>query len=226
MNLAHEIRTPIFTTQGYIYTLLQGAINDETVREQFLQNAAKGIDRLAALSKDIEQISQLEARKILLESELFIIQDLVKDLFHELQLTANSKNITLQIKPGTEAPLQVFADKSKIKQVVVNLLTNAIKYSFDNTTIQAAFYILDERRILVEISDSGPGIREEDLPRVFERFFRADKSRNRKIGGSGLGLSIVKHIIEAHGQTVTVRSKVSVGSTFGFTLPRRAPQQS
>lgn len=224
MNLAHELRTPIFTTQGYIHTLLAGAIHDETVRIQFLENAGKGIDRLAALSKDIEQISNLEGGKILLESEHFVIQDMVKDLFLELQMMAKAKNITLQIKPGTEAPLQVFADKTKIKQVVVNLLTNAIKYGFENTTVQAAFYILDERRILVEVSDSGSGIREEDLPRVFERFFRAHKGRDRKVGGTGLGLSIVKHIIEAHGQTVTVRSKVSVGSTFGFTLPRRGPQ--
>lgn len=221
MNLAHELRTPIFTAQGYIHTLLQGAMNDTKVNKQFLENAAKGIDRLAALTKDIEQISNLEAGKIVLEPSYFIIQDLVKDLFGELEILAKEKNMRMQIKPGTESPLQVYADKSKIKQVVSNLLTNAIKYGFADSKILAAFYIIDEQKILVEISDEGEGIHEEDLPRVFERFYRTDKSRNRKIGGTGLGLSIVKHIVEAHGQTVTVRSKPGVGSTFGFTLPRK-----
>ena len=149
-----------------------------------------------------------------------MIQDLVKDVYDELSLQAKEKSITLTFKKGTERPIQVYADKPKIKQVLVNLIENALKYGNENGNISAGCYEMDDKHVYIEISDDGPGIAEEHLPRIFERFYRADRSRSRNIGGTGLGLAIVKHIIEAHGQTVNVRSKLGVGSSFGFTLER------
>jgi two-component system phosphate regulon sensor histidine kinase PhoR len=218
MNLAHELRTPIFTVQGYIDTLLQGAMNDPEVNKKFLNNASKGIDRLVRLTADLGEISKLESGRIPINKENFVIQDLVLDVYEELSLNAKERNIVLTIKKGTERSLLVHADKQKIKQVLVNLVENAIKYGHENGTITAGCYEVDGNHIYIEISDDGPGIAEEHLPRIFERFYRADRSRSRAIGGTGLGLAIVKHIIEAHDQTVTVRSKLSVGSSFGFTL--------
>ncbi|MBS1774062.1 MAG: sensor histidine kinase [Bacteroidetes bacterium] len=220
MNLAHELRTPVFTVQGYVDTLLGGAIDDPNVNRKFLTNATKGIDRLTRLLDDLDEISKLESGKVPIIQEPFVIQDLVKDVYEELSLSAKNKNIQLNIKSGTERPLVVNADKPKIKQVLVNLIENAIKYGHENGNITAGFYEVDGNHIYTEISDDGPGINEEHLPRIFERFYRADRSRSREIGGTGLGLAIVKHIIEAHGQTVTVRSTPNVGSSFGFTLDK------
>ncbi len=220
MNLAHELRTPIFTVQGYIDTLLGGAMNDATVNKKFLSNASKGMDRLVRLVDDLGEISKLESGRIPIIQETFVIQDLVSDVFEELSLAASEKHISLSLKKGTEGALQVYADKPKIKQVLVNLIENAIKYGNENGMITAGCYLMDDKHIYVEISDDGPGIAEEHLPRIFERFYRADRSRSRTIGGTGLGLAIVKHIVEAHGQTVNVRSKPGVGSSFGFTLER------
>lgn len=222
MNLAHELRTPVFTVQGYIDTLLGGAIDDPNVNRKFLTNANKGIDRLVQLLDDLGEISKLESGKIPIIQESFIIQDLVKDVYEELSLKARNKNIQLSIKAGTERPLVVYADKPKIKQVLVNIIENAIKYGHDDGNVIAGFYEVDDKHIYTEISDDGPGISEEHLPRIFERFYRADRSRSRDIGGTGLGLAIVKHIIEAHGQTVTARSTPNVGSSFGFTLDKSA----
>ena len=220
MNLAHELRTPVFTVQGYVETLLNGAIDDPNVNRKFLSNANKGIDRLVQLLDDLGEISKLESGKIPIIQESFVIQDLVKDVFEELSLKAKNKNVQLSIKAGTERPLIVYADKPKIKQVLVNLVENAIKYGHEGGNVIAGFYEVDDKHIYTEISDDGPGISEEHLPRVFERFYRADRSRSRDIGGTGLGLAIVKHIIEAHGQTVTVRSTPNVGSSFGFSLEK------
>lgn len=218
MNLAHELRTPIFTIQGYIDTLLQGALEDEQVNRKFLSNASKGIDRLVRLAEDLDHISKLESGQTPLSKENFNIQELVKLIFEEFSLKAAEKGVHLELKKGTERNLSVHADKGKIKQVIGNLVENALKYCDSSCTITFAGYTVDERQVYLEISDNGPGISEEHLPRLFERFYRADKSRNRNIGGTGLGLAIVKHIIDAHGQTVTVRSKLNVGSSFGFTL--------
>lgn len=220
MNLAHELRTPIFTVQGYVDTLLAGAIDDPEVNRKFLSNASKGIERLVRLVDDLGEISKLESGKTAIVKENFVIQELISDVYEELSLRAAEKNVTLGFKKGTEGPLQVYADKPKIKQVLVNLVENGIKYSKESGTITSGCYVMDERHIYVEISDDGPGIAEEHLPRIFERFYRADRSRSRTIGGTGLGLAIVKHIVEAHGQTVNVRSKPGVGSSFGFTLER------
>lgn len=218
MNLSHELRTPIFTVQGYIETLLGGALDDAEVNKKFLGNASKSIDRLVRLVDDLDEISKLESGSISLVSETFVIQELVKDIFEEFTLQAAEKSISLEIKKGTEINIKVLADKAKIKQALVNLVQNAIKYGTENGQIVVGFYKMDNQRIYVEVSDNGPGIAEEHLARIFERFYRADKSRNRNIGGTGLGLAIVKHIIDAHGQTINVRSKPGVGSSFGFTL--------
>jgi two-component system phosphate regulon sensor histidine kinase PhoR len=220
MNLAHELRTPIFSVQGYVDTLLGGAIDDAEVNKKFLTNASKGIDRLVRLVDDLGEISKLESGRIPLIQETFVIQDLIKDVYEEFSLKAQEKSMVLSLKKGTERPILVHADKQKIKQVIVNLVENAIKYGNDNGSVIAGCYEMDEKNVYVEVSDDGPGISEEHLPRIFERFYRADRSRARAIGGTGLGLAIVKHIIEAHGQTVNVRSKVGVGSSFGFTLDR------
>jgi len=220
MNLAHELRTPIFTVQGYIHTLLDGAIDHPEISKKFLNNAAKGIQRLVQLADDLDQISQLESGQVPIIYENFIIQDLIKDVYEELMLKARKRNISLQLKKGTETPIMVYADKQKIKQVVVNLVENALKYGNDNGLVSTGCYRMDEQLVYVEVSDNGPGIAEEHLSRIFERFYRADRSRNSQIGGTGLGLAIVKHIIEAHGQTINVRSKPDVGSSFGFTLEK------
>lgn len=218
MNLSHELRTPIFTIQGYVETLLAGAIEDEKVRKKFLASASKSIERLVQLVDDVDEISKLESGRTPLNQETFVIQDLAKDIFEEFSLAASEKHIKLEFKKGTEGGLKVYADKAKIKQALVNLIENALKYSNENGQIVVGFYEMDNHRVYIEVSDDGPGIAEEHLPRLFERFYRADRSRNRSVGGTGLGLAIVKHIIDAHGQTINVRSKLGVGSSFGFTL--------
>lgn len=220
MNLTHELRTPIFAVQGYVDTLAGGAIHDDNVNMRFLNNASKGIDRLVTLVDDLDEISKLESGRIPIIQESFVIQDLIKDVYEELSLKAKGKNINLELKKGTLKQLTVYADKPKIRQVITNLVENAIKYGNDKGTITAGCYEMDDKNVYVEISDDGPGIAEEHLSRIFERFYRADRSRSRNIGGTGLGLAIVKHIVEAHGQTVTVRSKLGVGSSFGFTLEK------
>lgn len=220
MNLAHELRTPIFAVQGYVDTLAGGAIHDEEVNMKFLTNASKGIDRLVRLVDDLDEISKLESGRIPIIQESFSIQELVKDVYEEMTLKAKAKNIELLFKKGTERQLTAYADKPKIRQVLTNLVENALKYGNEGGEITVGCYEMDGKNIYVEVSDNGPGIAEEHLPRIFERFYRADRSRSRNIGGTGLGLAIVKHIVEAHGQTVTVRSKLGVGSSFGFTLEK------
>ena len=224
MNLAHELRTPIFTIQGYVETLLGGAVEDPTVNKKFLGSTAKSIDRLVELVNDLDQISKLESGRIPLMQESFPIQDLVADVYEEFALQAAELDMKLELKKGTERPLPVYADRSKIHQVLVNLIENSLKYGNRGGTITTGCYTMDDNRVYIEISDDGPGIAAEHLPRIFERFYRADRSRSRNIGGTGLGLAIVKHIVEAHGQTVTARSKPGVGSSFGFTLEKSKGQ--
>lgn len=218
-NLAHELKTPVFAVQGYVHTLMDGAVNDPAVNKLFLQNAAKSIDRLCSLIADLDEISRLESGEMQLNREPFVIQELMKDVFDALSLKAKQKQIRFSIKKGCEAPpLTVFADKEKIRQVLINLVDNSIKYGRHDGNTIASFYNMDGQRVLVEISDDGLGISEEHLSRVFERFYRTDRARSRDAGGTGLGLAIVKHIVEAHEQTINVRSLPDLGSTFGFTL--------
>jgi two-component system, OmpR family, phosphate regulon sensor histidine kinase PhoR len=217
-NLSHELKTPIFAIQGYVETLLNGALDNNQVNRKFLQNAARNIERLANLTGDLDEISKLERGELVLNKVNFVIQELTRDVFESLSIKSDEKHIRCIIKKGCEFPLTVFADKEKIRQVMINLVDNAIKYGKESGVIEASFYKVDGERILVEVSDDGSGISEEHLLRIFERFYRTDLARNRKIGGSGLGLAICKHIVEAHRQTIHVRSKPDVGSTFGFTL--------
>lgn len=217
-NLSHELKTPIFAIQGYVHTLLGGAMDNPEVNKKFLGSTSRNIDRLVNLVDDLDEISKLESGEQLLYKENFIIQDLIKDVFESLAIKSDEKQMRMQIKKGCELPLTVHADKEKVRQVLINLIDNAIKYGKQNGTIEASAYKIEGRKILVEISDDGLGIPEEHLGRIFERFYRTDAARSRKVGGSGLGLSICKHIIEAHGHAIHVRSTIEVGTTFGFTL--------
>jgi two-component system, OmpR family, phosphate regulon sensor histidine kinase PhoR len=217
-NLSHELKTPIFAIQGYVDTLLNGALENPEVNKKFLASTSRNIDRLVNLVDDLDEISKLESGEQLLYQENFVIQDILKEVYESLAIKADEKEIKCIIKKGCEFPLTVYADKEKIRQVFINIIDNAIKYGKQNGTIESSFYKVDGKRILIEISDDGSGIAEEHLHRIFERFYRTDLARSRKVGGSGLGLSICKHIVEAHGQTIHVRSTPDVGSTFGFTL--------
>ena len=220
-NLSHELKTPIFAIQGYVDTLLDGALENPEVNRKFLASTSRNIDRLVNLVDDLDEISKLERGEQALIKTNFVIQDLVKDVFESLAIKAEEKQLKLQIKKGCEVPLAVSADKEKIRQVLINLVDNAIKYGKNNSVLEASAYKIDGKKVLIEISDDGTGIGEEHLGRVFERFYRTDLARSRKVGGSGLGLAICKHIIEAHQQSIHVRSAVDVGTTFGFTLEAR-----
>ncbi len=218
-NVSHELKTPIFNIQGYILTLLDGALDDKEVHVHFLKKAAKSIDRIATLVEDLEAITQLESGELTMEMETFDILDLVQDVFDSLESRANEKKVSFDIKEGTKYPFIVEADKDRVQQILINLLTNSIKYGKVGGKTVIGFYDMDEN-ILIEVTDNGLGIEQEHLSRLFERFYRVDKSRSREEGGTGLGLSIVKHLIEAHKQTINVRSSMGVGTTFGFTLKK------
>ena len=220
-NLSHELKTPIFALQGYVDTLLSGAMHKEEVAKKFLLNTSKNIDRLVNLVDDLDEISKLESGEQLLYKENFVIQDLANEVFDSLSIKASEKCIKTSVKKGCELPITVYADKEKIRMVFINLIDNALKYGKQNGNIVFSAYKTHDDNVLIEISDDGYGIAEEHLTRIFERFYRTDLARSRKEGGSGLGLSICKHIIEAHGQMMHVRSTLDIGTTFGFTLQAR-----
>lgn len=224
-NLSHEFKTPIFAIQGYIDTLLNGALENPEVNKKFLNNTSRNIDRLVNLVDDLDEITKLESGEQKFYKQNFIIQELIKEVFDSLYIKADEKQIKLFIKKGCELPLTVFADKEKIRQVIINLVDNAIKYGKQNGEVEASIYKIEGKQILIEISDDGSGIAEEHIGRIFERFYRTDNARSRKVGGSGLGLAICKHIIEAHGQTIHARSTIDVGTTFGFTLESKKDGQ-
>ncbi len=220
-NLSHEFKTPVFAIQGYIDTLLQGAMQDPQTNERFLQKASKNVERLVNLIQDLDEISKLERGELKLYNQNFVVQELVREVFESLSINAEQRTIQFGIKKGCEQPLVVFADKEKIRQVIINLVDNAIKYGKQGGSITASMYNTDGKNILVEISDDGLGISEENLARIFERFYRTAEGRSRDVTGSGLGLAICKHIIEAHGHSMHVRSTEDVGTTIGFTLDAR-----
>ncbi len=220
-NLSHEFKTPVFAIQGYVDTLLQGAMEDPDINKKFLSKAAKNVDRLVNLIKDLDEISKLERGELQMHPQQFIIQDLVKEVFDSLQWKGEEKGLFFSIKKGCEKPLAVYADKEKINQVLTNLVDNSIKYSKSVGNVIASMYATDGNTILIEISDDGMGIPEKYIDRIFERFYRTSEGRSRDVSGSGLGLSICKHIVEAHGHTIHVRSKEAVGTTIGFTLSAR-----
>jgi two-component system phosphate regulon sensor histidine kinase PhoR len=218
-NVSHELKTPIFNIQGYLLTLLDGGMEDPNINYKYLTRAAENTVRMEKIVADLGYISKFEAGKLQLHLSNFDVCQLVKDVLEDSELKAAKKNITLSFKNNSQKPLKVDADMESIRRVVVNLISNSIKYGKENGHTLVGFYDLDNN-ILVEISDDGKGIAQEHLPRLFERFYRVDKGRSRSEGGSGLGLAIVKHILEAHQQTITARSRVDVGSTFGFTLKK------
>lgn len=218
-NLSHELKTPLFNIQGYVHTLLEGAMDDPKVSTQFLERTSKSIERLSNLVDDLDAISRLERGEESIHTELFDIHQLVRDVFDSMELKAQRRKFLLYIKKESDKPFFVNADKEKIRQVITNLVDNSIKYGNEEGNVTAAFFDMDEN-MLIEITDNGIGIPEEHLPRLFERFYRVDKHRSREQGGTGLGLAIVKHIIEAHEQTINVRSTVGVGTTFAFTLQK------
>jgi two-component system phosphate regulon sensor histidine kinase PhoR len=220
-NLSHEIKTPIFAIQGYIDTLLNGALENPAVSKKFLENTSRNVSRMVDLVNDLDEITRLESGTQALHKKKFIIQEVIREVFETLSKKASEKNIECSIKKGCEQPIEVFADKEKIARVLINLIDNAIKYGRNDGHVTAGIYNTDEKHVLIEISDNGIGIETEHLPRIFERFYRTDVGRSRNSGGTGLGLAICKHIIEAHGQSMNVRSKPDVGTTMGFTLDRQ-----
>ena len=218
-NVSHELKTPIFSIQGYIYTLIDGGIHDENVNMRYLERAASNVDRLLTIVQDLEEISKLESGDLVLDIQKFDIKNLVREVFNDLEVNARQRNITLAFKEGADRSFYVKADRESIRQVLTNLILNSIKYGIENGITKVSFYVMD-KQLLVEISDNGIGIEEKHLKHLFDRFYRVDKSRSRDSGGSGLGLAIVKHVLEAHQQSVNVRSTPGKGSTFGFTLDK------
>lgn len=216
-NISHELNTPLFTVQSYILTLLDGAIEDKSVRKKYLSRAAKGVERLIYVVKDLEMISKLETGKLNLDFEEFDIVELIQNVFEMFEMQAAKQEISL-IFDKKYLPIYVYADRERIQQVIANLIVNSIKYGKYNGTTEISIDKLPKGKIIVRVMDNGEGVIEENLSRLFERFYRVDKSGSRKEGGSGLGLSIVKHIIEAHKQKVYVESVYGVGSEFSFTL--------
>ena len=218
-NVSHELKTPIQSIQGYIHTLLDGALEDKKVNHLFLTKASNSTERLIELVDELTSISRLEGDKPPLDIELFDVVKLADEVIEMLENQAKEKKIAVRFKKKNTKVLLVEGDKAKVRQVLINLVVNAIKYGKNEGKVLIGFYDMD-KSILTEISDNGEGIAEEHLPRLFERFYRTDKGRSRDQGGSGLGLAIVKHIIEAHKQTINVRSTIGIGSTFGFTLKK------
>ncbi len=218
-NVSHELKTPIFNIQGYILTLLDGGIDDANINMRYLTRTEKSIDRMISIIEDLESISKLEAGELELNQEPFNLIQLVDDVFELHEIRANEKRIKLKYGEGAGDPVIVNADKQRMFQVISNLIVNSVNYGRKDGSTVVSFFNMD-KRVLVEVKDSGIGIAEEDLPRIFERFYRADKSRSREQGGTGLGLAIVKHLVEAHGQRINVRSKIDEGTVFTFTLQK------
>ncbi len=216
-NVSHELKTPIFTVQGYVHTLLDGGIEDQDINLLYLKKAGKSIDRLISIVDDLESISKLEAGEMILENRTFDFTELAQEVIESLELRAAERNITLEVDEESLYPHYVFADKDRIRQVLDNLLVNSIKYGKQGGKTKISIEEGNDT-ITVDINDDGIGISKQHLGRLFERFYRVDKSRSREQGGTGLGLAIVKHILEAHKQNITVESEPGKGTLFTFTL--------
>ncbi|MEY8020709.1 sensor histidine kinase [Muriicola sp. SD30] len=219
-NVSHELKTPLFTVQGYILTLLEGAMDDKRIRKKYLLRASKGVERLIYIVKDLDLITKLEAGELSLDIDTFDIIELINNVFDLLEMKAAKKNISLTFDMDYKHPIYVRGDREKLQQVITNLVVNSIKYGHSDGTTEVSVEDLIKNKVIVRVTDNGEGIPESHLPRIFERFYRIDKSGSRKEGGSGLGLAIVKHIIEAHGEKIYVESAVDVGSEFSFTLEK------
>ncbi len=218
-NLAHELKTPVFSIQGFLLTLLEGGLEDKNVNRRFLERALGGVDRISTLLEDLDEITKFETELFNLKIKRFDIIEGAKEAIGQLTNKAEKRNISLTFNKEYAA-IFVNADQGKIAQVFANLISNSITYGNEGGTTTLRFITLDNNQLLVEVADDGPGMNEKHFPRLFERFYRVDKSRERNVGGSGLGLAIVKHIVEAHNQTINVRSTEGVGSTFSFTLEK------
>jgi two-component system phosphate regulon sensor histidine kinase PhoR len=219
-NISHELKTPLFTVQGYLSTLLDGAMKDKSLQKKYIERAEKGVERLIYIVEDLDMISKLEMGELNLEKSKFNIVELIQNVFDLLEMNADNKNIILMFDRKYSKSINVFADQEKIQQVLTNLITNSIKYGKENGTTEVSIEDLVENKIIVRVKDNGEGIEKQYIPRLFERFFRVDKSGSRSEGGSGLGLSIVKHIIEGHNEKIYVESEFSKGSEFSFTLEK------
>ena len=219
-NISHELKTPLFTIQGYILTLVEGAIRDKKVRDKYLKRAAKGVERLIAIVKDLDLITQFESGIKTVDKSDFDVFDLIDNVFELMEFESEKNTISLNYDKDYSEPIFVNADQERILQVLTNLVVNSLKYGIKNGFTKVSVEEYNNDKILVKVSDNGEGIDEQHLPRLFERFYRIDKNRSRKKGGSGLGLSIVKHIIEAHQEQIFVKSKVGVGTEFSFTLQK------
>ena len=219
-NVSHELKTPLFTIQGYILTLIEGALKDKKVRGKYLRRSAKGVDRLISIVKDLDLITQFESGIKTVDKTDFNIYELIENVYDLMEFESEKNNTKLLIKNKNITPVIVNADKERILQVLTNLIVNSIKYGKENGFTEVKVEEYDKDRIIVRIKDNGEGIEDEHLPRLFERFYRIDKNRSRKKGGSGLGLSIVKHIIEAHQEQIFVESKIGQGTEFSFTLQK------
>jgi two-component system phosphate regulon sensor histidine kinase PhoR len=219
-NVSHELKTPLFTVQGYLLTLLDGAMNDKNIRKKYLERAEKGVERLIYIVRDLDMISKLETGDVNLYYAKFNIIDVIQNVFDLLEMKADQKNIMLMFDMKYTKPVYVYADQEKIEQVLTNLIMNSIKYGKEKGTTEVSVEDLTNNKVLVRITDNGEGIQPQNISRLFERFFRVDKSGSRAEGGSGLGLSIVKHIIEAHKEKIYVESKYGFGSEFSFTLEK------
>lgn len=217
-NLSHELKTPLFAIEGYVDVLKEDD-NDPEQNKIFLEKVSRNVERLSVLIKDLDEISKLESGEVPMHSKKFDLVVLIKEVMEFMELKAEKHQIELLFKEKYNVPTYVYADRDKIRQVLVNLLDNSLKYGKEGGTTFITIFEMHEQ-VLVEVTDNGIGIEEKNLPRLFERFYRTDFSRSREIGGSGLGLAIVKHIVEAHDQTINVRSTPGLGSTFGFTLQK------
>ena len=219
-NVSHELKTPLFTVQGYLSTLLDGGMKDKTIRKKYLQRAEKGVERLIIIVQDLDMITKLEAGELNLVNSRFDILEVIQNVFDLLEMNASEKNIMLMFDIKYLKPIYVYGDKEKIQQVVTNLVVNSIKYGKEDGTTEISVEDLVNNKVIVRVMDNGSGIEKHHISRLFERFYRIDKSGARSEGGSGLGLSIVKHIIEAHDEKLYVESKVGKGSEFSFTLEK------
>ncbi|MDA7557543.1 ATP-binding protein [Flavobacteriaceae bacterium] len=219
-NVSHELKTPLFTVQGYISTLIEGAFKDEKLLQKYLDRADKGVERLTYILNDLDMITKLETGDLILTKETFDVVKLINNVFDQLEIKASKKDITLMFDREYTEPIMVKGDKQRLQQVVSNLIVNSIKYGNTQGTTEISIENLIKNKVIIRVTDNGEGIEQEHLPRLFERFYRVDKSGSRKEGGSGLGLAIVKHIIEAHTEQIYIESQFGVGSEFSFTLEK------
>lgn len=219
-NVSHELKTPLFTVQGYISTLIEGAFKDEKLLQKYLDRADKGVERLTYILNDLDMITKLETGDLILTKETFDIVKLINHVFDQLEIKASKKDITLMFDREYTEPIMVKGDKQRLQQVVSNLIVNSIKYGNTQGTTEISIENLIKNKVIIRVTDNGEGIEQEHLPRLFERFYRVDKSGSRKEGGSGLGLAIVKHIIEAHSEQIYIESQLGVGSEFSFSLEK------